>query len=177
MGLKGGVSSLGVEGRNYGRGCWNNENSSEQICSTNIWGGHFAPYAQREQNSHREQNSPPKWLLCTRCVGIQVCITYMLWYVPVVDSCSQFCLIVHLHRVAFFFLCFAATQLAGLVHQKRLQVVCNNKEARKRLAKWHSRNSYHMFACIVICACNRHALDFKMFLLIFFVITKELLRA
>ena len=76
-----------------------------------------------------------------------------------------------------FFLCFAATQLAGLVLQKRLQVVCNNKEARKRLAKWHSRNSYHMFACIVICACNRHALDFKMFLLIFFVITKELLRA
>jgi len=47
------------------------------------------------KGANREQNSPPKWLLCTRCAGIQVCITQMLWYVTLVDSCSQFCLIMH----------------------------------------------------------------------------------
>jgi len=33
------------------------------------------------------------------------------------------------------FWCFAATQLALPVHQERTQVVCSNKEARKRLAE------------------------------------------
>jgi len=34
-------------------------------------------------------------------------------------------------------------------------------EAQKRLAQRHSRNSCHMFICIVVCACSRHALDFE----------------
>ena len=38
---------------------------------------------------------------------------------------------------------------------------CSNKVARTRLARRHSRNSCHIFVCIVVCACSRHALDFK----------------
>jgi len=40
----------------------------------------------------------------------------------------------------FFGCCFVATQLARQLHQERLQVGCSNKEARKRLARRHSRN-------------------------------------
>jgi len=40
----------------------------------------------------------------------------------------------------FFFQCFATTQLVRQVQQERTQVVCGNKEARKRLARSHSRN-------------------------------------
>jgi len=29
-------------------------------------------------------------------------------------------------------------------------------------ARRHSRHSCHMFVCIVVCACSRHALDIKM---------------
>jgi len=35
----------------------------------------------------------------------------------------------------------AATQLALQLQQERAQVVCSNKEARKRLARRHSRNA------------------------------------
>jgi len=38
-------------------------------------------------------------------------------------------------NVRLFFLCLAATQLALQVQQERTQVVCSNKEARKRLAE------------------------------------------
>jgi len=69
---------------------------------------------------------------------------------------------------------FAATQLARQLHQERTQVVYSNKEAWKRLARRHSRNSCHMFVCIVVCACSRHALDLKMNFCISFVITKGL---
>jgi len=37
--------------------------------------------------------------------------------------------------VRFLILCLAATQLAIQVQQERTQVVCSNKEARKRLAE------------------------------------------
>jgi len=40
----------------------------------------------------------------------------------------------------FLFGRFAATQLALRLHQKRTQVVCSNREARKRPARGHSRN-------------------------------------
>ena len=43
-------------------------------------------------------------------------------------------------RFDFFWLLFAATQLALHLHQERTQEVCSNKEARKRLAQRHSRN-------------------------------------
>jgi len=62
----------------------------------------------------------------------------------------------------FFCVCFAATLLAHQLHQKRIQVVCSNKAARKRLAQRHLRKSCHMFVSIVVCACSRHALDFQM---------------
>ena len=39
------------------------------------------------------------------------------------------------HTVFFFFGCYAATLLALQLHQERTQVMCNNKEARKRLAE------------------------------------------
>ena len=39
------------------------------------------------------------------------------------------------HGPFFYLFCFAATQLALQVHQKRLQVLCSNKEARKRLTE------------------------------------------
>jgi len=70
-----------------------------------------------------------------------------------------------------FFLCFVATQLARQLQQERLQVVCSNKEARKHLARRHSRNSCHVFVCIVLCACSRHPLDFEMLFFIPFGIT------
>jgi len=75
-------------------------------------------------------------------------------------------------------MCFVATQLARVLHQERLQVVCSNRQARKRLAQRHSgsRNSCHIFVCMVVCACSRHAVDFKMLFLISFVIMKGLLR-
>jgi len=40
---------------------------------------------------------------------------------------------------------------------------------QKRLARRHSHNSCHMFVSIVVCACSRYALDFKMLFLISFV--------
>ena len=98
MGLEGGGSSLGVEGRNCGGGVVNWWNSSEQfqICSPNNWGSYLAPY---------EQNSPPKWQLRTRCSGhscrrsVQA-LARMLCQVPSMSFCSQFCSILHPHRVA-----------------------------------------------------------------------------
>ena len=51
--------------------------------------------------------------------------------------------------------------------------MCINREARKRLARRHSCNSCHMFVCIVICACSRHALDFKMLFLRSFMTRKD----
>ena len=59
-------------------------------------------------------------------------------------------------------------------------MVCGSKEARQRLAriKWHSHNGHMepiMFSGIVVCACSRHALGFKIFSLRSFV-TKGLLR-
>ena len=62
----------------------------------------------------------------------------------------------------FFFWCFAATHLARQLNQERTQVVCSNKVARKHLARRHSRNSCHMFVCMVVSACSRHALDWLM---------------
>jgi len=57
-------------------------------------GGYFALY---------EQNSHPKWQLRTRCGGhscrrLVQALAHML--VPLMGSCSQFYLILHLHRVA-----------------------------------------------------------------------------
>jgi len=49
---------------------------------------------------------------------------------------------------------------------------CSNKEARKRLARRHSRNSCHVCISIVVCACRRHALDFKIIFLRSFVTRK-----
>jgi len=40
----------------------------------------------------------------------------------------------------FWFLSFIATQFARQLHQERFKGVCSNKEARKRLARRHSRN-------------------------------------
>jgi len=61
----------------------------------------------------------------------------------------------------FFFVCFAATQLARQVHQERTQVLCSNKVARKRLARRHSRNGPWtrkccfevdvLFVCLFVC--------------------------
>ena len=59
---------------------------------------------------------------------------------------------------------------------RNAQGVCSNREARKRPAWRHFRNSCHMFVCIVVCACSRHALDFKMLFFRCFVTTKGLLR-
>jgi len=39
-------------------------------------------------------------------------------------------------------------------------------------ARRHSRNSCHMFVCIVVCACSRHALDFEILLFRSFVTRK-----
>jgi len=44
------------------------------------------------------------------------------------------------HRLLFFCLLKAATQLARQVQQERTQVVCSNKVGRSRLAQRHSRN-------------------------------------
>jgi len=52
-----------------------------------------------------------------------------------------------LRRALSFFCCFAATQLARQVQQERTQVVCSNKEARKRLARRHSRNGPWTHEC------------------------------
>ena len=43
--------------------------------------------------------------------------------------------------------CYAATQLALELQQERTQVVCSNKEARKRLARRHSRNGPWTHEC------------------------------
>ena len=52
--------------------------------------------------------------------------------------------------VEFFFgCCFAATQLARQLHQEHTKVVCNNKEAWKRLARRHSRNGPWTHECCV----------------------------
>jgi len=50
------------------------------------------------------------------------------------------CLKPSLARRVLFFGCFAATQLARLVQQEGMQVVCSNNVAWKRLAERHSRN-------------------------------------
>ena len=42
--------------------------------------------------------------------------------------------------LSFLGCCYAATQLALQVEQKRTHVVCSNREARKRPARGHSRN-------------------------------------
>ena len=68
--------------------------------------------------------------------------------------------------------CYAATQLALQLQQERTQVVCSTRVARKRPARRHSRNSCHVFVCIVVCACSRHALDFKRLFLTSFVSRK-----
>ena len=45
-----------------------------------------------------------------------------------------------LARVFFVCVCLAATQIARQLHQERIQVVCSNKVARKRLSRRrHSR--------------------------------------
>ena len=54
-------------------------------------------------------------------------------------SCGHFFFYWH-ECFLFFFCCYAATQLALQVQQERSQVVCSNREARKRLARGHSRN-------------------------------------
>jgi len=46
-----------------------------------------------------------------------------------------------------FFGCYVATQLACQLHQERTQVVCSNKEARKRLARRHSSNGLWTHEC------------------------------
>ena len=43
--------------------------------------------------------------------------------------------------------CYAATQLALELQQERTQVVCSNKEARKHLARRHSRNGPWTHEC------------------------------
>jgi len=40
-------------------------------------------------------------------------------------------------------------------------------------ARRHSRNSCHMFVCIVVCACSQHSLDFKILLFGSFVTRKN----
>ena len=42
--------------------------------------------------------------------------------------------------VQFYSCCLAATQLARQLHQERTQVVCSNRESRKRPARRHSRD-------------------------------------
>ena len=41
------------------------------------------------------------------------------------------------------------------------------------LARRHPRNSFHMFVYIVVCACSRHALDFKILFFRSFVTRKD----
>jgi len=79
-------------------------------------------------------------------------------------------------RAFFCCLCFVDIRLTHQLQQEWLQVVCSNKEARKHLARRHSRNICLMFVCIVVCACSRHALDVKILFFISFVITKGVLR-
>jgi len=84
------------------------------------------------------------------------------WLVHEIIVSEWFCISKHANLWKFFLLLFAATQLVRQLHQERTQVVCTIREARKRPAWRHSRNSCHMFVGIVVCACSRHALDFEM---------------
>jgi len=69
---------------------------------------------------------------------------YVLWYVRVVDTLD----FSKCYGSSLFFKknkddpcrCYAATQLALQLQQERAQVVCSNKDPRKRLAQRHSRN-------------------------------------
>jgi len=68
-----------------------------------------------------------------------------------------------------FLRCYADTQLALEVQQECTQVVCGNKEARKRLTDRSNpfpqlilNSELIMFVGIVVCACSRHALSLKM---------------
>jgi len=47
-----------------------------------------------------------------------------------------FLVLICYHNLGFWFLvCYAATQLATQLQQRCIQVVCSNKEARKRLTE------------------------------------------
>jgi len=98
------------------------------------------------------------------------------WSLPLVPSHFALTLSIAVSFVFFVFFGYAATQLARQVQQERTQVVCSNKAARKRLARRHSRNSCHMFVCIVVCACSRYTLDFKLLFLRSFCEMKGLMR-
>jgi len=56
--------------------------------------------------------------------------------------------------IVFFcvYVCFAVTQIACQFHQERTQVVCGNKEVRKRLARIerHSRKTHGIFHIYVL---------------------------
>jgi len=78
-----------------------------------------------------------------------------------------------------FLRCYADTQLALEVQQECTQVVCGNKEARKRLTDRSNpfrqltlNSELIMFVGIVVCACSRHALSLKMFFFRSFVSRK-----
>jgi len=69
-----------------------------------------------------------------------------------------------------FFFGFVATQLQRQKEWK--QGKCSNREAQKHPARRHSRSSCHMCGGIVVCACSRHALDFKILFFRSFVTRK-----
>jgi len=100
----------------------------------------------------RPNGNSPQFSMSTQCKTKHTCRHRESTCTQVQGTREQF---------IFYFLCFAATQLACQLQQERTQVVCGNKEARKRLAQRHSRNSCHMFVSIVVCVCSQHALDFK----------------
>ena len=64
----------------------------------------------------------------------------------------------------FFFGCYAATQLVLQLQEEHTQVVCSNKEARKRLVWRHSRNGpwtheycfevMYFYVCSVFTGCG-----------------------
>ena len=67
---------------------------------------------------------------------LHACISPAAW-----ANCAWFCILIMLLYFSLLFLfCFVATQLARQLQLERLQVMCSNKEAQKRLARKQSRN-------------------------------------
>jgi len=110
-----------------------------QISPLNIWGGYFAPY---------EKNSPPKWQLHTRCGG-HSCrrsvhefmsawvheSAHLLCHAPSTGSSSQFCLILHPHRVAIPFPPSFASPWRNSFVQVHMEQLCSRQSLGPPLPK------------------------------------------
>ena len=103
--FKGGFPHLLAQAEIMDGGWWNfwgwwNFIEQLQISPPNIrGGGNFA---------HREQTTPPDGSCAQSCGGhscrrsVQA-LAHMPYHVPSMDSCSQFCWILHPHRIAVLF--------------------------------------------------------------------------